>query len=332
MSGASGELAAGLRGGEAAIFRWGHNRNAGREVPLVSAQNRPKSLTNIVERVDPSLREGLCPFTLLDLSNGPVSAVKVSDVGFVAAASEGGSLAVIDLRGPAIIYNETLQSLVGSRQGSLRRRNSADVSKPQYATTLEFSVMTVEHDSYSSILLHAGTTSGTLATFKIIPDPSGRYSVQYVGSTNLDGRVIHISPINAETGKPAGATQSAVANLRSGYKVDGALVAVTQSEVRVFRPATQKGAHKSFDSFFCDTAAVARYMDQGYALVGLFGDGNARAYSIPALKEIGSASLTNIMDVRRFGEASITEAGDILGWVGPSELAQVTIWGAGQPL
>lgn len=139
LAGASGEFVAGTSSGEAAIFRWGTNRNMGREAPL-DGKNQPNVLTNIVNRTDPDLKEGLCPFTLLNLDDGPITAVKLSDVGFVAVASEGGKLAVIDLRGPAIIYMGSTQDLAkGEKQSSLRRRSVHDV-KPDWVTCLEFSV------------------------------------------------------------------------------------------------------------------------------------------------------------------------------------------------
>ena len=333
LSGASGEFVAGLRSGEAAIFRWGHNRHAGKEPPS-NAQNKPGTLTNVVDRIDPTLSEGLLPFTLLNANNGPITAVKISDVGFVAVASEGGNLAVIDLRGPAIIFNENITSLGSSSKGksSVLRRSTSGPIKPDWVSTMVFSVMRLESEDYSSILLHAGTNNGQVATLKIIPDPSGRYAVEFIGAVNLDGRLIHLAPINAATGLPASASQTAVGGLRNGLKIDGALIAVTQSEVRIFRPATSKGAHKTFDNVFCDAAGVSRYQDQGHAVVCLFGDGTTRAYSIPALKEIGSANVSNILDVRRFKDAVITSSGNILGWTGPSEMALLTVWGTGQPL
>ncbi|KAH0128062.1 snare-dependent exocytosis protein-like protein, partial [Aureobasidium melanogenum] len=219
--------------------------------------NRPNALTNIIERTDPSLKEGLCPFTLLDLQSGPITAVKVSEVGFVAAASEGGKLAVIDMRGPAIIHlGTTAEFGKGDKLGTLRRKSSHPGDKPEWVTKLEFSVMTLEGENYSSVNLHAGTNLGRLATFKLVPDSSGRYRVVFEGVTSFDGRIIHISPVDAHTGRPASATPDTIANLRNGVKTDGVLVAVTTSEARIFRPATSKGAHKTFDSYSCDSAAV----------------------------------------------------------------------------
>jgi hypothetical protein len=138
--------------------------------------------------------------------------------------------------------------------------------------------------------------------------------------------------MHAETGRPAYASQSAVAGLRNGSKINGVLLAVTASGARLFKPATNKGAHKTFDQFLCDTAAVVRYEDLGHALLGLYGDGSARAYSLPALKEIGSVKVSDVLDVRRFSEAVITSTGDIFGWKGPAEMALINVFGHGLQL
>ncbi|EMC99976.1 hypothetical protein BAUCODRAFT_145304 [Baudoinia panamericana UAMH 10762] len=333
LAGASGELAVGLRSGELVVFRWGNNRNAGKEVGLVR-QDQLGVLINVTDRVEPSLSEGMVPVTLLNQQDGPVTSVRMSDVGFVAAAFEGGGIIVLDMRGPAIIYRGSVHDMnKGHSKGTLRKHaSSGPGAKPEWVTQMEFSVMMLDGEDYSSILLHVGTNLGHLGTFKILPDPSGRYTVQHAGSLVLNNKVVHIAPISAETGKPALASQVAVSGLRSGIKVNGALVAVTATSVHVFRPAANKGAHKSFDGFFCDSASVVRHQDQGYVLVGLFGDGNARAYSLPALREVAAVSVADKLDVRRFPDAVITPTGHILGFTGPSELALLNIWGTGEPL
>lgn len=134
------------------------------------------------------------------------------------------------------------------------------------------------------------------------------------------------------TGDHAYASQSAVANLKSGYKVDGVVVVTTFTGARIFKPAATKGAHKSFDDFMCDSAAVSRCEGRGCALVGLFGDGFARAFSLPSLKEIGKAKVSHILDIKRFTDAIISPTGDIFGWIGPSEMAVLNVFGAGLAL
>lgn len=336
---ASGELAVGLRSGELIIFRWANNRNAGREPPAPQPAP-PGSIVNIMDRMEPSLSEGLGPFIMLDQQDGPVTAVCQSEVGFAVAAFEGGSIVIIDLRGPAIILQTSVHEFSkGHRGGSLRRRSSGATSKPEWVTTLAFSIMALEGDDYSSIALHAGTNVGNLATFQIIPDPSGRYTTQYAGHVSLgDTRVMYVAPISADTGKPAIASQTVMGSLRGGLKVNGALVAVTATNVHIFKPATSKGAHKSFDNYFCDAAGIIRYQDQGHAILGLFGDGKARAYSLPSLREIASIDLTNLnntgsgIDIRRLSSAAITPTGNIIAFTGPSELALLTVFGTGESL
>jgi hypothetical protein len=138
-----------------------------------------------------------------------------------------------------------------------------------------------------------------------------------------------LAPINSQSGAFAYATQNAFGNLRNGFQVNGVIIAVTASEARIFKPATHKGAHKSWDEFACMSAAVSRVADGGYALVALFQDGTARAYSIPALREVGAAKIGNILDRNRLGEAIVTETGDVFGWTGPSETATINVWGTG---
>jgi syntaxin-binding protein 5 len=177
--------------------------------------------------------------------------------------------------------------------------------------------------------LHVGTNLGHVATFKILPEAGGRHGVHFAGTVSLESPVIRVVPINADTGHPASASQQTVANLRNGLKVNGVLVAIAETGVRIFKPASNKGASKTWDQSACLSASVSRFEDRGYALVGLFIDGTARAFSIPNLKEIGVSKLSLVMDPTRFRDAIITGSGDILGWTGPSEVALMNVWGTG---
>jgi len=347
MSGATGELSVGLRSGEVVVFRLNRNPNAGRPPASATPNEGPRKMTDITKRADPGLKEGLLPLTLANDQQGPVCALRHSDVGFVAVGYASGGMTIIDLRGPAIIHTALLRDIAGKhRRGSTKRRE-AGVQQSECPTVLEFGVLTLEGDGkklpggpwthssplitadYSSIALFVGTSRGRIVTFKILPSPSGRYSAQFAGVTQIsDDPVISISPIDAQTGSPAPASGNAVAGLHSGRKVDGVLVAATTSSAHIFRPAHAKGASKTFDHYFCDSAAVARYEDRGIALVGLFGDGCARAFSIPGLKEIGSSRINHLLDTKRFGDAIIAPTGDVLGWTGPSEMAVLNVYGA----
>ena len=151
MSGATAELSVGLRSGEVVIFRLNHNQNAGRPLPSQSQNEGPGKMTNITNRADPALKEGLLPLTLANDQQGPVTALNHSDVGFVVAGYQSGALTVIDMRGPAIIYTKLFSELTPShRRGSIRGTRLRSSSHPQeqaeWATVIEFGVMSLEGD------------------------------------------------------------------------------------------------------------------------------------------------------------------------------------------
>lgn len=177
-----------------------------------------------------------------------------------------------------------------------------------------------------------GTSRGHVATFKILPQSNGTYTAQFAGVSQVDDKIVNVIPIDAESGGHALATPSVVGGLRNGVTVNGVVIAVTVSGCRIFKPPTSKGAHKSWDDYLCDSAAVVKTEGRGYSLVGLFGDGNARAFSIPALRDIGCSKINHIADMRRLSEACITPGGSIMTWVGPSEVGLFNVWGSGHKL
>ena len=153
LSGASGEFSVGLQSGEVAVFRWGQNKQMGRDMPPEPNEG-PGQIINISARVDPGLREGFLPLSLLNEKQGPVTALKHSDVGFVAIGFEAGSITVVDLRGPAIIYQgHTSDFAQKSKRGSIRRSNSQTPSSGDWATSMEFGVMTLEEEGKDYALL-----------------------------------------------------------------------------------------------------------------------------------------------------------------------------------
>lgn len=332
MGASTGELAVGTATGEVVIYRWGANKLFGRDAPNPT-QTIPGGITDISSRAESSLKEGLQPFVLYDMAKGPITAVKISDVGFVAIGSEGGFLSIIDLRGPAVIFSAAMTDFVkADKRSSFMKKGSSQTStKPDWAVTIEFGVMTLEGDNYSSIACFVGTNLGKVITLKVLPQQDGRYTAQFAGVSALADRVISISPIVADTGRPAPATGATVGALRTGQQTHGTLVVVTQTEARIFKPATAKGAHKTFDDVFCDAANVVVFEDRGHALVGVFGDGTTRAFSLPGLKEIRSAPLT-MLDKTRTTNSIVTSSGDIFGWTGPSEIAMLSVWGTGHGL
>jgi hypothetical protein len=225
LGGATGEVAVGTRAGEVVIYRWGTNKLYGREAPQPT-ETKAGGITIISERSEPALKEGLQPFVLYDMAQGPISALKMSDVGFVGIGSENGVFSLIDLRGPAVIYSNSIAGPnLQSKRGSIMKRGQSNQgsASPEWPVVIEFGVMTAEGDDYSSILCFVGTNMGRVSTFKILPQGAG-FTAQPAGSTTLNGRVLSISPIVTSSGHLAPATGSVVAGLREGKQVSGTLI------------------------------------------------------------------------------------------------------------
>lgn len=144
MSGATGELAVGLQTGEVVVFRWGRSQFFGRDIPHEEAQ--AFGLEAINDRAEPGLKEGLLPLLLLAEQHEYVTALKTSDIGFIAAGFEGGSITVIDLRGPAIIYREGLSGSVANqgKRTSFRKSNSQAPDAAEWPSCIEFGVMSLD--------------------------------------------------------------------------------------------------------------------------------------------------------------------------------------------
>jgi hypothetical protein len=133
-----------------------------------------------------------------------------------------------------------------------------------------------------------------------------------------------------DTGHPALATQAAVAGLRGGTRVNGTLLVVSRHGAKIFKPPAGKGASRSWDRTACLSAGMALCENTGgYALVILGSEGFASAYSIPALKEIGSVRVGKFIDAQRLQDAVISPSGDIMGWNGPAEASLINVFGKG---
>lgn len=219
----SGDFAAGTVSGDVVIYRWGGNHSFGRE-DNKQLESNPGGLVDVSSRTEPSLKEGLQPFVLYETAQGPITALCVSDVGFVAVGSEGGGISIIDLRGPTVIFKASMGELAQKEKRSsfLRGHSSATATK-DYPVVIEFGIMTLDDDNYSSIACFVGTAQGKVATFKLLPSGNS-YSAKLAGVVNLGDKVISISPIQADTGRPAAATPEVMGGLRNGQHVNGVLV------------------------------------------------------------------------------------------------------------
>lgn len=144
MGSGTGEMSVGLKSGEVVVFRWGNNPSTGQENPP-GVNQEGGNLTPISHRTDPGLKTGMLPLTLLNMQQGAVTALKHSPVGFVAAGFEGGSLVIIDLRGPAIIHTAHLSEFTKApKRSSFLKKSGTEDAPPEWPTFIEFGVMTLD--------------------------------------------------------------------------------------------------------------------------------------------------------------------------------------------
>ena len=227
MASNTGEFVVGTRTGEAVIFRWGSNRFYGRTNQSRQLDPNPKGLTDISSRTEQFLKDGLQPLVLYEMMQGPITAIQISNVGFVAVGSELGFLTIIDLRTPSIIFQAPMTDFAKQEKRSsfLKGHSSSPHPEKEWPVVIEFGVMTLDDDNYSSICCFVGTNLGKVITFKLLPGANGTYSAKLAGVVSFDGKVVALCPIETETGKPAVATGQIVAGLKNGQQVNGILVA-----------------------------------------------------------------------------------------------------------
>ncbi|PWW71703.1 hypothetical protein C7212DRAFT_287621 [Tuber magnatum] len=336
MAGSTGELAVGMETGEVAVFRWGKNKGYGRtrEDEALQGMSRTESggttgaIRDARSKTNPTLKEGLLPLCVLEQHCGSVLHLATSDVGFVAIAYQTGHVSVVDLRGPAVIFHQSLTSLTKEAKRSSFRKSHDKPMEGEKATCLEFGVLTLEGDEFSSIALFVGSSHGRIATFKLLPQGPG-FVCNFVNVTCMEGPVIKIIPLNSDSGKRAYATQQAVANLRDGMKVPGVLLGVTKSESRIFRPPTAKGAHRGWEDFDCLSANVVELDTHGVCLSCVMSSGVVTSYSIPGLKEISEVKIGQWFEKNRLADIIVTGAGYIFGWASETECLLLHMWGKG---
>ena len=145
LAGSTGEFSVGVESGEVLIFKWGRNQNYGREQPPTE-RVEAHGLVDIQDSADPDLKEGFMPLTMLARTGTPVTALCTSEIGFVGIGYHDGSVAVIDLRGPALIFNVDLQGLTTATKGSgiARSGSTKRATQTDWPTVIEFGVMCLE--------------------------------------------------------------------------------------------------------------------------------------------------------------------------------------------
>ncbi|KAK9464908.1 lethal giant larvae like, C-terminal-domain-containing protein [Lipomyces arxii] len=341
FAGQMGELSVACETGELVFYKYGLNKPASAEeiqrrisaLQITDSDGRTPVILNLAARIDPKMKEGFLPVFALNPMRGPITAVKNSDIGFLAVGYQFGSLALVELRNMQLIYLEDMAGL-GLIDSSAKRfplrtttANANQGVQLEIPTAIEFSLMVIEGDSYSSIVLSVGTNLGRLLTFRVVPANRGQHAVKFVGAAHLKSKVLSLLPIDTEYGVSAVATPNILQKLPQAVVISGAIVAVTEEEVRIIRPPKNKLNSKSFDDKVLVAGISLLRPGDTLVLVCVTTAGYIRVYSLPGLKELTSLSVQRYHDLRYAGRSIVSMNGDVLVGIGKNESALFNIWG-----
>lgn len=238
------DLAVATEQGDVLLYRYAMNPNydpkaasnssssllAGQMQALSLNNNNKPQIVDLRSRCPQTIKEGFLPMHLLRLSPGSskVTALANSNLHFLSVAYDNGEIYIIDRRGPAVIHKDSILNNTSTNSSSV--------------VSLKFSIMAYGDDSYSSILLYAGTDRGEVFVYKILPESaSGRFKAQLVdviatGGDSQYSEVRQLLPIKTATGTPCVATAFDFDQLSSGNLIQGLLIVQTQTSVFVYSP------------------------------------------------------------------------------------------------
>ena len=332
MAGMTGELVVGTYAGDIAIWRHGkRNRDddfSDEVGDLSLSGGRDQRVLKSTKHLHFGVNEGFLPLCLVNPQRGAPIIVKMSEVGFIAIGYDTGSICVVDLRGPAVIFLDDLTNMQSDRDKKERRKQPPGTM--EVATTMEFAIMKLEGDDYSSLVLITGTSKGRVVAHALVPTKTGGYALRFHASTSFaaEGMVVSILPIRTSDGVSVVATPGALAGLREGELTEGATIIVQERAIRVLGGVTQKlEKYEVKDRVLVKGEIVARAV--GIAVVVVGNNRRVTAWSVPDIQRIAEVGLPNHVVVDRLHESVITPDGDLFCWTDKMECSLFTIFGRG---
>ncbi|KAH8835562.1 lethal giant larvae like, C-terminal-domain-containing protein [Flagelloscypha sp. PMI_526] len=260
------------------------------------------------------------PVFALNAKRGSVTACAISDVGFLAAGYADGTLIIVDMRGPKIIYKTENPAQEKRRSVLLHTRTSDKVASLTWTISglsndpvLGLRLLAVYESSQAS-LFHIAKRSGNIWTSTVVPS-----KLESTAHPLSCGSFI----FEVKTGRPVNASRSLFARVVNG--------ASPSSSTSVWLSVGQKGAKVTLDingeriaradwgSKHGHVVASQVVERQGsHSLVLVTDTNEVLAYSLPHLEFISkwTSPLT--------GRPSIDAFGDLVCWVPDPSKAIVT--------
>lgn len=315
-AGETAELAVSIESGDVVLYKFQVNeyftstKDAALEMNFrrFSLNDRPNDiLVDIRDRAPNNIREGFMPISAIHARKGKVTCLCNSNIGFVAISYEDGTLLVVDRRGPAIIFLDNISKISKERSS--------------YISCLDFAIMEYGEDGYSSIQLLCGTDIGEVLLLKIIPDRSGRYSVQPYDAFRAtdDGPIVSLATISKVNANSCTATIPQMLQLSKGLRVPAQVIATGKMDVRLVTPGKSKDTHKIFKFPIASSGlSIVPFTNSkgerlsSTVLVVILLNGDIKVLSLPELKEIKSFSALSKVQARYMKESCVLINGDIV--------------------
>lgn len=316
-----GELVCALKDGSVVLFRFDHNKRYNPEISEVTdlvedlTLKSDSPLINLASRAHASMRKGFLPGCMYK-SGSPVTCVKNSSIGFVAVGYKSGDLVILDRRGPRISFHENLSHYAKTRV---------------YATSVEFSTMSVFGDSYNSLLVLVGTNAGHLLVFKLLPGNQGYFTLSFVQMLESHSSPVNqVWTINPETGVPCSTRKGDLQLVKTGVSTPGVIITCAGREVRITKSTGSKLAQKSFPESVA-TANVS-WLRSSCFLSVVLDNGTIKALSIPSLNEISSLLLPFVAQKEYSHSSSVLPDGDVMVRMSSANASLVNTIGKGSRL
>lgn len=303
MAGMTGEVVVGTYGGDVGIWRYGRrNRDddfADDMDDLNLEGRQQQQILRSTRHLHFNVYEGFLPLCLVNPQTGAPSIVKMSEIGFVAIGYDTGNIGVVDLRGPAVIFLEDLLNILSEKEKK-ERRKITQAQGIEVATVMEFAIMKLEGNDYSSLVLLTGTSKGRLISHAIVPTKAGGYALRFDNSASFsaDGAIVAVLPLRAQDGASTIATPTAFAGLREGQLTESATVVVQEHAIRILGGVTNKLEKQEVKDRTLLKAEVVR-KEQAIAIVAVGDNRRVTAWSIPSIQRIAEVGLPNYVVAER---------------------------------
>ena len=323
LSGSTGELVVASESGTLVVYRFkssnGTDDLAQAMVDLNLVEPLPSPVAeanNMLYKFDFPTRgpANFYPLCILPSGHGQISAMCVSDVGFVAVGYDSGYFVLIDLRGPAIFYASTCTSMDAKRRESIFRRsgsmNTQASNEVEYVTAV--SVMTVALDERNSLVVLVGTSLGRCVCLELLKEDNGVFTalLSSVLSTGGASPIINIVGCNAFSENVV-ASGRHMALLHTDSEDADCVILISEQYATSHVGLSHRTARTTFRGSGAVSAQIVGLPNapQIVVLAVVQRSGGVEFFSIPELQFLGSKTLLGEDNLRG---AHITTSGELV--------------------